>query len=41
MISADKMEQAVKSIESGQIRFVIMDEEALGFKKHDLLQQIR
>ena len=39
MISADKMEQALKSMESDQIRFVIMDEEALGFKKQDLLQR--
>ncbi len=39
MISADKMEQALNSMESGQIRFVIMDEDTLGFKKQDLLQR--
>src|ERR1700690_372584 len=39
MVSADKMEQALNSIESDQIRFVIMDEEAVGFKKQDLLQR--
>jgi two-component system, cell cycle response regulator len=40
MVSADNIEQAVKSIESGQIRFVIIDEEGIGFKKHDLLQRM-
>jgi two-component system cell cycle response regulator len=39
MVSADKIDIAVKSIESNLIRFVIIDEEGIGFNKHDLLQQ--
>lgn len=39
MISANGFEQALKTIETGQIRFVIIDEEAIGFKKQDLIRR--
>jgi len=37
MISAVKMDQALTSIKSDEIRFVIIDEELLGFNKKDLV----
>jgi diguanylate cyclase (GGDEF)-like protein len=40
MISAGSIEQALKSIETNQIRFIIMDEEATGYKKQDLIQRL-
>jgi diguanylate cyclase (GGDEF)-like protein len=40
MVSAASMEQALQSIETGQIRFIIMDAEATGFKKQDLIQRL-